>query len=701
MKNANSDPISILELGWVTDVQTHTESDDFNNYTCDVTLRDTRQTLYKVPIATHFIGFMAPPAVGDLVLVLYQKGGIHSPFVIGRLYTESPRQPITKMGELRLIVGNRQIYFSEDGALTIHRSDKDSGNPNASIRIEPDNQINIYSDNDISFTSQTKIKMEAPEIEINASQDVNIYAAKTVEIAAGVYANIQGLLTTVSGFLATSVIGLWTTVTGWRSTTVEAWGDDVEISTGFPDDLISMGIGKLAGALNMRRGGGDIKLESKKNIMLESPEEIFFAGKEGIYLSSNGSVQASGDYIDLFASNSIACTAGKVGIFGKNQCWVSGGGGKALLDGSGVKLKGAKVDTNFAGGIADGYKTVKMDWDTITSDMETASGSHKLLKGPKWAVAKNCMQTWMALPEYFDMGYNLLAFTGDSNVWKTLSVDFLTGFFQDPYEEWIKEEEDTKVGFPDYLDRMSGFLGPGAGYYSASPPDTATVEGKLKTALDGFLQHIHTQYGLKIPDQTVFDVYERYFRNTFGRITREKHAPDPDVAITQDHIGEIKDRFLEDFTFDISLFQQYCRDLKGDLSIDFANTILDGMTDEDTADTDMNLYAIVEGLLQQIDGDDPAVGFTGEPYKAQLNDHKGILRIDVEFALKNPDENLLYNEVNHEPVIKRETGEVNRSAVLNALKGVVLDHLGDYKIYRPPPPPVGEDAVEPSEPGEA
>jgi hypothetical protein len=675
MKSANSDPQSILELGWVTDVQTHSESTDYANYTCDVTLRDTRQTLYKVPLATDFIGFTAPPALGDLVLVLYQRGGIHSPFVIGRVYSENPRQPITKMGELRLIVGDRQIYFSDDGALTIHRSENDE---QAFIRIDPDNLITIYSENDISLNSQTRIRMEAPEIKITASEEVDISASRSVGIISP-FTTLTGLFTNITGYFSINVTGMLATLAGWEETIVQAWRGDLKMETGFPKPLDKL----------MPGGGGDIKVESNKNIMLESPENLFFVGDGGINLASDEFITASGGRaVDISASDSIGLTSKKkIGISANSECVLSGGSGKELLNASGVKIKGPSVDTNFAGSIPAGYQASPIDTLEMRLDMKAASALHNKCMGWKTKAAK-------FLVTKFVMFQSIVAFIVKASTHPDFFEEWrydLPELFSTP-DEWDDDRDKALPGHLTYLDNLRAFLGPGAGYYSASPPDTSTEAGKFKATLDGFLQNINTVYGLKIPDTIVFPEYERYFLVTFNRITKKNYLED-DVAITQDHVGELKDQFLEDiaFAFDISLYQTYLRDLKAASSIDFKNTILRNITDENTADTDTNLYAILEGILQEIDADDPAVTFahswdprSRNPYNNQLNDHKGAMKTEVEEALKDPDQNLLYHEVDGEDVIKRGTGDVNTAAVLAALKTVITDYLDDNGIYHAP-----------------
>ena len=59
----------LAELGLVTEVQPHGDEGDSDNYSCDVTLKNSGLPLKRVPLATQRIGTVAPPNVGDLPAV--------------------------------------------------------------------------------------------------------------------------------------------------------------------------------------------------------------------------------------------------------------------------------------------------------------------------------------------------------------------------------------------------------------------------------------------------------------------------------------------------------------------------------------------------------------------------------------------------------------------------------------------------------
>lgn len=92
--------VHIMELGTITSTFPHSEENDKDNYDCNVKLRDKDIELRKVPVATQHIGLSNPLHVGDLVLISFINGDFNSPVIIGRLYNDSDRPPLSKMEEV-------------------------------------------------------------------------------------------------------------------------------------------------------------------------------------------------------------------------------------------------------------------------------------------------------------------------------------------------------------------------------------------------------------------------------------------------------------------------------------------------------------------------------------------------------------------------------------------------------------------------
>jgi phage baseplate assembly protein gpV len=71
-------------VGVVTDVVSRAGA--AVDHAVSVQLRDQGLVLPNVPVAVGALGFVATPAVGDLVLVVFADGDYHAPVVVGRLY---------------------------------------------------------------------------------------------------------------------------------------------------------------------------------------------------------------------------------------------------------------------------------------------------------------------------------------------------------------------------------------------------------------------------------------------------------------------------------------------------------------------------------------------------------------------------------------------------------------------------------------
>jgi hypothetical protein len=88
------------ELGVVTSVFPHSNDGDNDNYECNVKLKDKDLELRRVPMMTQHIGLSNPLHVGDLVVVTFINGDINAPIILGRLYNDEDRPPLSKQEEI-------------------------------------------------------------------------------------------------------------------------------------------------------------------------------------------------------------------------------------------------------------------------------------------------------------------------------------------------------------------------------------------------------------------------------------------------------------------------------------------------------------------------------------------------------------------------------------------------------------------------
>lgn len=183
------------ELGVVTKVYAHEAASDYNNYQCDVQLRDSGLELQRVMVATQRIGAAAIPNVNDLVLVQFLNGDIHRAVIMGRLYDDVDRPPVAKPQEfvyispdaaasnvrrfyielpnnnklrvdddkLELEMGKTKLTVNHDGEVILN-----SNNQNITLTDQNgSNQLEIkVQSGQVTLKGQAKVVVEAPQIEL-------------------------------------------------------------------------------------------------------------------------------------------------------------------------------------------------------------------------------------------------------------------------------------------------------------------------------------------------------------------------------------------------------------------------------------------------------------------------------------------------------------------------------------------------------
>ncbi len=183
------------ELGVVTTVYPHESTSDNDNYECDVQLRDSGLEIKRVAVSTQRVGAVAIPNTGDLVLVQFLNGDIHSAIISGRLYNDQDRPPQAKTGEFVYVSpddpasGIRRMYLEfpngnkltmdddklvlEMGQSTVtvnHDGDIEVNSGSSDITLTDQNGSNLLKiqvqQGQVSLTAQTKVTVDAPQIEL-------------------------------------------------------------------------------------------------------------------------------------------------------------------------------------------------------------------------------------------------------------------------------------------------------------------------------------------------------------------------------------------------------------------------------------------------------------------------------------------------------------------------------------------------------
>lgn len=171
------------QLAVVQDLHPHAASSDADNYACTVQLRDSRIVLKNVPVATHQIGAVGIPAVGELVLVQFIGGDLNAPLITGRFYNDQDRPPPNDAGQLILHLplgagasdavhlevrsgSARSILLNLGDALKAELKDDDPvivldvGGGKAKIQIDRDGTVKVESQGDVKFTGN-QVTIEA------------------------------------------------------------------------------------------------------------------------------------------------------------------------------------------------------------------------------------------------------------------------------------------------------------------------------------------------------------------------------------------------------------------------------------------------------------------------------------------------------------------------------------------------------------
>lgn len=149
---------SFCELAVVTSSFPGTEAND--GQTVSIELKDTGLAIPRVPVAVGVTGMGALPREGDVVVVLFPRGELSSPVVVGQVYSDQRRPPSFERDELKLVWPG-EVDDPEAKAVQV------------SIKVVDDERtlaITLGGDRDASLTmTDGKLTLQAGEVKLELS----------------------------------------------------------------------------------------------------------------------------------------------------------------------------------------------------------------------------------------------------------------------------------------------------------------------------------------------------------------------------------------------------------------------------------------------------------------------------------------------------------------------------------------------------
>jgi phage baseplate assembly protein gpV len=183
--------IRTAEVGIVEEQHPHSTESDKDNYACTVRLRNSGLILKQVPVATHRIGAVAIPGIGETVLVQFIGGDMNSPVITGRLYNEEERPPANEDGKAVLHLPSGA---ADSGAVHVELLSKDKreftmrlgdglvlslrdDDPVVEVDVGGQATLSIARNGDVEVKSNGKLKFEGSEILIEAQGPLKLKGA--------------------------------------------------------------------------------------------------------------------------------------------------------------------------------------------------------------------------------------------------------------------------------------------------------------------------------------------------------------------------------------------------------------------------------------------------------------------------------------------------------------------------------------------
>ena len=199
--------IHLTELGMVTSIFSHAGESDKENYECNIQLKNRDLELRKVPVATQIIGLSNIPKVGDMVVITYVNGNINAPIIIGRLYTDEDRPPVSS--------GEEVVYvppYSKNSDLRRFAMELPSGvkitinddlvgisaggttlriNRGGNVEVQSAKEVKIVAKEDMSILAKNLsiTTEEAFQVSVGTSSDISV--VETMALAVGDKFNVD------------------------------------------------------------------------------------------------------------------------------------------------------------------------------------------------------------------------------------------------------------------------------------------------------------------------------------------------------------------------------------------------------------------------------------------------------------------------------------------------------------------------------
>ncbi|UJP39263.1 phage baseplate assembly protein V [Cellulomonas palmilytica] len=192
-----ADARSWVSVATVTEV--HTTAAGSPVHAVSVRLRDTAVVVPYVPVAVGALGFVATPAVDDLVVVAFADGDPHAGVVVGRLYHRDLAPPEHGDGkvvlqlppgskdvdlqvdasapQVTLVVGDTNVEIAKDSTtLTIGDCEVtvDGASPGSVTVKAKDSTLTLGGNGEVSLEASTKLTLKAPEVVIDGSAKVTV-----------------------------------------------------------------------------------------------------------------------------------------------------------------------------------------------------------------------------------------------------------------------------------------------------------------------------------------------------------------------------------------------------------------------------------------------------------------------------------------------------------------------------------------------